>query len=121
MKRCNLGGSMIKKIMNTLSAIALTVLVSGVVVTLDTERVIATGVDMIAEMSLGPDAVQNTIRGEKIAGGLAALLIIVGGIYVVRGHNGEGLIGVLFIAIGAGLIMRSKEILAGMGLTAAGI
>jgi hypothetical protein len=112
---------MIGKIIRALSVIAIAMLVSGVLFTLSAEQASATGTNVVTAMSLGPDAVQNTFRSEQIAGALAVALVIIGGIFVVRSHGGEGLIGVLFIAVGIGLIMQSAEAIQEMGITAAGI
>lgn len=112
---------MVRKIVGMLSALAMVVLVGGVLVTSNVERVQASGTNQIEVMSVGTDAVSNTIRSEQVAGAITFVLVALGGALIMSGHAGAGVFGFFLIILGGGVLMSGKEVIEGIGLTAASL
>lgn len=70
-------------------------------------------------MSLGTDAVSNTIRSENVVGAIAFVMMAIGGALVMSGHVGGGLFGFFMIVLGLGIMMNGREVVEGIGWTAA--
>lgn len=110
---------MIQKIIRALSAVAVLVLVSGVWLSFDAGTASATGTNVIAVMSAGSDAVQNTIRAEQIATAFAVIIVLYAGYQLVERHGAAGLLGIVLFAVAIGLVVNSREAIDAMGITAA--
>ena len=85
------------------------------------ERVQASGTNQIAVMTLGTEAVSETIRSEQGVGQMAFVLVAVIAGSIIIGHAAGGLFGFLFAILGIGALMQGREIIEGIGLTAAGL
>ena len=110
---------MIKKIMRGISAAALLVLVSGAYLAFSPAAARATGTNVIDVMSVGSDAVQNTVRAEQIATAFAVCVVLGVGWMLIERHGAMGLLTVVLGAVAIGLIVNSREAIDAMGITAA--
>jgi len=112
---------MVKKVMRVLSGVAAAMLIAGVAATTDIEQVKASGTNTITVMSQGVAAASDTIFSDEIAGNIAALVMVVIGIYLVMGHGGVALVPATLLFLGAGLIIQGKEAIEGAGYSAVGL
>lgn len=112
---------MVQKVMRILSGVATALLLTGIIMTTDVNKAEATGTNTITVMSMGVSAASDTIFSDEVAGNIAALVMIVIGIYLCMGHGGVALVPAVLLFLAAGLIIQGREAIEGTGLAAAGL